>query len=111
MITNEERRVIANEMRQMTNEDYDFDCLPIADAIAIDYYKYDDIWRFHQDCWERLADLIDLYQERTCHNEASEDTPPLFCCSECGADFFNEPINGTWNYCPNCGARVVSEDE
>lgn len=44
--------------------------------------------------------------ERTCRNEAAEPGV-IFECSECGAAFVNEPIDGEWSYCPNCGAKVV----
>lgn len=40
--------------------------------------------------------------ERTCHPVLEDET---LVCSECGED-----IDGYgWNYCPNCGARVMSE--
>lgn len=51
------------------------------------------------DAWNRRAG-------RTCRNEATEPGI-LFECSECHAAFVNEPIDGWWDYCPNCGAKVV----
>ena len=67
----------------------------------------------------RLADLIDP----TCKNKAiaiNRRTPPEFrtdnlICSCCGTTFFadsegiNFPID--WAFCPECGARVVSDDD
>lgn len=67
----------------------------------------------------RLADLIDP----TCENKAiaiNRRTPPEFrtdnlICSCCGTTFFadsegiNFPID--WAFCPECGARVVSDDD
>lgn len=46
--------------------------------------------------WNRRA-------ERTCYPVLEDET---MVCSECGED-----IDGYgWNYCPNCGARVVGCD-
>ena len=55
----------------------------------------------------RLADLIEPEPERMCENESSE--LGIFTCSYCGADFYNTEISGDWNYCPNCGAKVVEK--
>lgn len=66
-----------------------------------------------------LADLIDP----TCHNRQiafNRTSPQEFrtdnlICSACGETFcadpdgVNFPID--WAYCPNCGARVVSNDD
>ena len=54
----------------------------------------------------KLADLIEPEPERTCKNE-SKETEIIFSCSQCLADFINEPLDGAWNYCPNCGAKVI----
>ncbi|GEM_PF-3580578 len=110
MITNEDRREVAEEMRQRMREGYNFTSLNIADEIDVNEADYDDPYRFDEDCWKRLADLIEPKPERTCENVATE-TGILFTCSECHADFINEPIDGMFSYCPNCGAKVVSEDE
>lgn len=47
---------------------------------------------------------------RTCRDKTS--APQSFLCSECGwfdTDFDDFPLN--YNYCPHCGARVVSSDD
>lgn len=51
--------------------------------------------------------------ERTCHNVNQYCN---FKCSVCGADFYEDSPdhypaieNGYFNYCPNCGARVVGD--
>ena len=33
---------------------------------------------------------------------------PCFTCSECG---YRKDNQKTWNYCPNCGARMDKDDE
>lgn len=69
--------------------------------------------------FHRLADIIDP----TCRNKQIKinETAPLefrtysLTCSNCCKTFradldgINTPID--WTYCPNCGARVVSDDE
>lgn len=59
--------------------------------------------------------------ERTCRNISNP--PEGFYCSECHWGDFAEPshlltsakftgsIHGGLNYCPNCGAKVVSHEE
>lgn len=32
-----------------------------------------------------------------------------YVCSACGASFDPDVNNGEFNYCPNCGAKVVGE--
>lgn len=54
--------------------------------------------------------------ERTCHNVYKETRHEMyqcdngFECSECGdvvEDFDHYKVTGTFNFCPNCGAKVV----
>lgn len=52
--------------------------------------------------------------ERTCRN-LDKHHNIMFKCSECGhwecQDFDGDKIlPQTWNYCPNCGSRVVNND-
>lgn len=47
--------------------------------------------------------------ERRCRNDATEPGI-MFECSECGASFVNEPVDGSWGYCPSCGAKVVGDE-
>lgn len=49
---------------------------------------------------ERLADLIDP----TCHQVIEDETQ---VCSECSEDL-DEGYG--WDFCPNCGARVVRDE-
>ena len=50
--------------------------------------------------------------ERTCKS-TTDDSAWCFKCSECGKSFPRNKLHlahnhGEINYCPNCGARVVS---
>ena len=60
----------------------------------------------------------DYYPERTCKNiygrNEYDNCENGFRCSLCGGDaedYDNYRIYATWNYCPNCGARVISDEE
>lgn len=49
-----------------------------------------------------------MLEPRTCHNEAAPNCRDYwFCCSEC--EFVAHTNKTAINYCPNCGAKVVSE--
>ncbi|MBS6418852.1 MAG: hypothetical protein KH372_08555 [Olsenella uli] len=50
-----------------------------------------------QEALSRIADLIDP----TCHQVLEDETQ---VCSECGGDL-DERYG--WNYCPECGCRIV----
>ena len=105
MTTNEERCKIAEEMRQRMREGYSFYGELIGGEIGIDKTDYDDPEKFSEDCWNRLAELIEPEPERTCH--AVEDVSiggyVSWRCSECA-----QPINKADNYCSNCGVSLVT---
>ena len=115
MPTNEERREIAAKLRGL----YPNDILPpfaqvrkdIYEAIGCGWGQEHQGQKLHK----RLADLIEPEPERTGRNtyEGRE-----LECSECGTQWHllvREDVVTEWahvrtpNYCPNCGAKVVSE--
>ena len=60
--------------------------------------------------FDRLADLIDP----TCHIEdddwaSQQYMGPMRSCDRCGNAF--PEINGPYQYCPCCGARVVDDEQ
>ena len=60
---------------------------------------------------EQDFDAWNTRAERTCRN-LDKHYDIMFKCSECGhwesQDFDGEKmLPQTWNYCPNCGAKVV----
>ncbi len=63
----------------------------------------------HIDVWhEASAETLRYVPDRTCRDKTS--APQSFLCSECGwfdTDFDDLPLD--YNYCPHCGARVVSK--
>ena len=98
MISSEERREMAEQLRKHNGHYYE-ELVNMSDS--------------------DLADLIDP----TCKNKAEElnRMAPMemrtdnLICSACGElfcadpDGVNHPID--WAYCPNCGARVVERGE
>lgn len=59
----------------------------------------------HIDVWhEASAEALRYVPERTCRVVATDENPYGCECSECG-----QPDIDGWNYCPSCGARVVSK--
>ena len=110
MPTNDERRKIAAELRE--NRD------PLTPYNLVDYI-FDDPWNHDsgEEVAARIADLIEP-QEWTCRISATGIVDSLgrsmYRCSECGAlmeddaIFFEGVDEIDWfNYCPNCGAKVV----
>ena len=59
------------------------------------------------DAWNTRA-------ERMCENNAPDYLD--FLCSECGFVHYHSEANDTgegneWNYCPNCGSRIIGGNE
>jgi len=88
--TRNERREVAEKLRHASHTDANLD---VTIAIAI----LDTIGEVHRPIAAVVADLIDP----TCTSVLAKDK-----CSVCG-----EPLGSHANYCPKCGARVVSDDE
>ena len=120
MITDEERRDVAVNLRNMCmcgcrykEQFYDL----LDETVMND-------WDFHgfQDVADRLADLIEPEPERTCTMDKSEfaDFAPeyegLYSCSKCGEQTavlacVNEDGDMEWikpRSCGFCGAKVVN---
>ena len=109
MPTNEERREVAEKIRKMVEDRYNFTALNVADVIGVEEVVFDDRYAFDEACWLRLVDLIEPEPDRTCHLEETDHAyETSFRCDACNrvvwVDFKG---NIAPNYCPNCGARVV----
>ena len=109
MPTNEERRDVAARLRELdTSRLYDGmdEVCALEDACGCDVGQD---WQ-DMELKDRLADLIEPEQERTCaltHRSWDDGMCTWGVeCSECGSRFSYE--TGTcWRYCPSCGAKVV----
>ena len=84
-------------------------CGALVDGIEAWNTRADD-YKQAAEYWQRMYE--ESFTERTCMN-----TAPVyldFLCSECGFVHYHSDANdmdggNEWNYCPNCGAKVVSE--
>lgn len=98
------REEVAGKLRRIEEDiDYETAFMEIDTIIGTkDNYSFSFFFN-------RLADLIDP----TCHLALDEELSQelqgeMFRCSKCDAAFPH--INGEYRYCPNCGARVVSDE-
>ena len=104
--TSEERRWVAAMLRiEVRDEDESLDYS--VNRIISDILGVNGAWG--AEAAHILADLIDP----TCHiaydDWASRQCMgPMLSCDRCGNAF--PKINGPYQYCPCCGARVVSDD-
>lgn len=99
-VTADERRKVAARLRKTRG------IMAFVEALGIDP---DGDW-----CWtdvsRRVSDLIDP----TCKNLTTRPADVLFC-SECGEHVDIASVENADDYraryCPNCGARVVRDDD
>lgn len=129
MSNSDERREVARKLRRegcaLTALDMGMELasLTLDDAIGIEHNV---TW---EECFNRLADLIEPEEEDTCCNVSDDEN--VFTCSRCGcsvrlrsakADAFENVTyrptltmpncrGGKLSFCPNCGARVTRGGE
>ena len=116
-MTSDERHEMAERLRALLDDDLDFDdsrsdvsLTEVEVALRLLDGFYDNSTK--AEYVQHLADLIDP----TCklRFDAVHDD---FVCSACAAKFDHFQTydgHGRWNdmrYCPNCGARVVTDDD
>lgn len=106
MTRNEERREVAERLRNMTCRD----CRYAEQFYELLKETVMNVWDFHEfdDVADRLADLIEPEPDRTCRiydtDHGFEDS---LRCDACQMTF-NRPWQ-PFKFCPNCGAKVVGE--
>lgn len=106
MISDEERRHAATELRTAAGGEFrHVDALDvIAGAIGVDVsgmYTHE----AESKVYAALADFID---RPTCRKVIPNEMEGYVFCSRCGAEIGEYSVS---NYCPNCGAEVVSDGD
>lgn len=106
MTTNEERREVAENLRNLTisrsiqYKEQFFDELAEVVVGFEDYHDFNVVL-------EKLADLID---RPTCKNSEYLYDGSFFECSKCGERWeltCGSPADNNLNFCPRCGAEVA----
>lgn len=106
MVTNEERRKIADMLRRIADNHRKFDSIKFAPQAftaaqtAMGTAQVTSV----AEMLERYADLIEPAIDRKCTNVAASIC--VFMCSECG---WFDKNRCDFNYCPNCGSKVAVE--
>ena len=112
MPTTDERREVAARLRSLKftfEDDLEDELSAFYDALECNPGQK----RWETNPYWFLAVLIEPEPERTCRNEF--DRCFAFECSECGVNveggdmLGHNSSEGAFNFCPNCGARVVGE--
>lgn len=101
MITDNERREVAQELRELRHTTYYSEEIVdnICDSISI--ADTANTFREPEDVYKLLADLID---RQTCH--LIEDEDGYTACSECGCTAL---CMRDATYCPACGRVIVND--
>lgn len=110
MISDTERREIARKLREIegrtTSELTDGELLDLlADKVRFGRYGSKN---FDEGLFERIAELVD---RPTCKNSEYLYDGSFFECSKCGERWeltCGSPADNNLNFCPRCGAEVVS---
>lgn len=105
MISNEERREVAERLRSASARRGDAPWMVEDLMLALGFRCYED---GEDQLFNRLADLID---RPTCKNSEYLYDGSFFECSECGERWelsCGSPADNNLNFCPRCGAEVVS---
>lgn len=58
---------------------------------------------------EKLIEALE--QEQKIGHWILTDDDIFVYCSECEDSYYKRPIDASWHYCPNCGAKMVEPME
>lgn len=60
-------------------------------------------------CLNTILELPSVNPQRIGHWMLTDDD--FVYCSECEDSYYPRPIDASWYYCPNCGAKMVEPQE
>lgn len=109
-LDDEAKVLIVEQMHKLTYEEIDASLvLMLGLFVAVDAAGLE--MKQSGNFWDLLADLIDC---PTCKNLATKSADELLC-SECGEHvdiaYMENADDYHARYCPNCGAKVVTDDD
>lgn len=103
MSVNEEKEKAAALCRLLAEKNFEFTAGNVAHVLGYSGTL------LNTSLWNALALLAEPTKSERCSNVAIRDA--IFECSECGASFVNEPIDGGWSYCPSCGREIEQQEK
>lgn len=122
MITDKERREVANKLRERTKHKLaKGESMQHMFSETLGVYRTYDYGAFgmvkESETWKNIVNLLaDLIDPGVCHNVYDENEMGAcengFECSVCGCvveDCEGYYVKGEWNRCPKCG-RMVADD-
>lgn len=101
--TSEERRKVAAKLRQMSDAHGATEASRVDRALGLEDKVYGTVIAFDSADIRSLADLIDP----TCHVVTSSEG--TIACDRCHTVML--AVRAKPSFCPNCGARVVRDDD
>lgn len=100
--TSDTRCEVAEELRDLVSEHSAVQCDAVAHVLGLKYEVHGCIAAFSREDVTALADLIDP----TCERDEIGFGSGRAYCMDC-----RYPLEPEYKYCPNCGARLVDEDD
>ena len=89
----------------------EYDCDHGIDGFANECpgFERDDCFKLKEECrkeWTDLSDIPPVEPERKTGHWIMTDDEMFVYCSECEDSYYPRPIDASWRYCPNCGAKM-----
>lgn len=100
--TSNERRKVAERLRDLVSEHSAVQYDAVAHVLGLKYGVHGCFAAFSRKDVTALADLIDP----TCERDEIGFGSGRAYCMDC-----RYPLEPEYKYCPNCGARLVDEDD
>lgn len=101
---------LADEVPEGALEDMNlFSALVVREQKILGLYGLSDI----KSVLERMIALVTPFEPMTqVRNLGSpfDNTVDVLLCEECGYTGYADALGNTWNYCPHCGAKNMTEE-
>lgn len=105
MVISDERREVAETLRQMAKKHAAVEASRVAHALGLEYEVHGTVVAFSSADVQALADLIDVLTTRNVATDKTQcHAPQDFMCEHCG---YWAAVDPGFRYCPECDAEVV----